>query len=167
MVGDVYEYLHNLAYVIFRHAGRIPPPRRQAQSARTQASSPDPSPISRRNAKAAPASTDGPRFRRIPDDCRPIRRWQFPPLFRPHRQDVPKNDGSSRHALELGRGYDGYDLRVDVVMGNRAGQTLSLAMPRVRFQMPTFSSEENFVTLTRTGAIMGTKGNDSLYIIQE
>lgn len=52
-------------------------------------------------------------------------------------------------------------------MGNRAGQTLSLAMPRVRFQMPTFSSEENFVTLTRTGAIMGTKGNDSLYIIQE
>lgn len=69
--------------------------------------------------------------------------------------------------IEFKRGYDGYDLRVDVVLGNKAGTTLSLAMPRVRFQMPSMATQEPFVTLTRTGAIMGTKGNDSLYLIQE
>lgn len=73
----------------------------------------------------------------------------------------------AKDIVEFKRGYDGYDMRVDVVMGNKAGTTLALAMPRVRFQMPTMATEEPFVTLTRTGAIMGTKGNDSVYIIQE
>lgn len=73
----------------------------------------------------------------------------------------------AKDIAEFKRGYDGYDARVDVVLGGKPGYTLSLAMPRTRFQAPTMATEEPFVTLTRTGAIMGTKGNDSVYIIQE
>lgn len=73
----------------------------------------------------------------------------------------------AKDAVEFKRGYDGYNLPVDVVLGNKAGASLALAMPRVQFNMPSVTLNDDFVTLTREGAILGTKGNDSLYIIQE
>lgn len=85
-------------------------------------------------------------------------------------RDISMDNGlifRAQDAVELGRGYAGYEMPVDVVLGNKAGGTLTFGMPRVKFNMPSVGTAENFVTLTRTGAILGTKGNDSLYIIQE
>ncbi len=73
----------------------------------------------------------------------------------------------AKDAVEFKRGYDGYELPVHIVLGNKAGGSLSLVMPRVKFNMPTVEESDSFVTLTRTGAILGTKGNDSLVIVQE
>lgn len=73
----------------------------------------------------------------------------------------------SEDAEEFKRGYEGYELPVNVVMGGKAGRTLTLIMPRVKFTMPTVDASDPFVTLKRTGAILGTKGNDSLMIVQE
>lgn len=69
--------------------------------------------------------------------------------------------------VEFKRGFDGYDAPVDVVLGGKPGYTLSHSLPRVRFQAPTVGSQDPFVTLSRTGTILGKKGNDSAYIIQE
>lgn len=73
----------------------------------------------------------------------------------------------AKDAVELKRGYDGYEMPINVVLGNVAGGTLALAMPRVKFNMPSIDVADPFVTLKRTGAILGTKGNDSLVLVQE
>lgn len=73
----------------------------------------------------------------------------------------------AKDAVEFARGYDGYDLPVNVVLGNKAGKTLTLVMPRVKFAMPSVEENDTFVTLKRTGTILGTKGNDSLVLVQE
>lgn len=73
----------------------------------------------------------------------------------------------AKDAVEFKRGYDGYELPVHIVLGNKAGGSLSLVMRRVKFNMPTVEESDSFVTLTRSGAILGTKGNDSLIIVQE
>lgn len=73
----------------------------------------------------------------------------------------------AKDAVEFKRGYDGYELPVHIVLGNKPGGSLALVMPRVKFNMPTVEESDSFVTLTRTGAILGTKGNDSLIIVQE
>lgn len=85
-------------------------------------------------------------------------------------RDITMDNGlifRAQDAVELGRGYAGYDLPIDVVIGNKAFGTLAMSMPRVKFNMPSIGTSDAFVTLTRTGAVLGTKGNDSLYIIQE
>ena len=69
--------------------------------------------------------------------------------------------------LEFKRGYDGYELPVHVVLGNKAGGSLSLVMRRVKFVMPSTDAYDPFVILKRSSAILGTKGNDSLVLVQE
>lgn len=69
--------------------------------------------------------------------------------------------------LEFKRGYDGYELPVHVVLGNKAGGSLSLVMRRVKLVMPSVDSSDPFVILKRSSAILGTKGNDSLVLVQE
>ena len=61
----------------------------------------------------------------------------------------------------------GYELPVHVVLGNKAGGSLSLVMRRVKFVMPSVDSSDPFVILKRSSAILGTKGNDSLVLVQE
>ena len=73
----------------------------------------------------------------------------------------------AKDAVEFTKGYDGYELPIDVVLGNKAGGTLALAMPRVKFTMPSVDVSDPFVTLKRTGTILGTSGNDSLVLVQE
>ena len=70
-------------------------------------------------------------------------------------------------ATEFKRGYNGYELPVNVPMGGTAGQTLTLCMPRVKLTMPSTDVSDPFVTLKRTGGVLGTKGNDSLVLVQE
>jgi len=73
----------------------------------------------------------------------------------------------AKDAREFQRGYEGYELPINVVLGNTAGGTLTLVMPRVKFTMPSVDVSDPFVTLKRTGTILGTSGNDSLVLVQE
>lgn len=75
----------------------------------------------------------------------------------------------SKDAVEFGKGYRGYELPVAVVLGNKATGSLSMYMPRVKFNTPTVSTADSFVTLTREGAIMGIRVDveDALYFINE
>lgn len=73
----------------------------------------------------------------------------------------------AKDAPEFTKGYDGYELPIAVVLGNTAGGTLALAMKRVKFTMPSVDVSDPFVTLKRTGTILGTSGNDSLVLVQE
>lgn len=70
-------------------------------------------------------------------------------------------------AAKLGKGYDGYVLPVVVRFGKEAGKTLSIGMDRVKMSMPEIGVAGSSYTLDRTGAILGTKGEDALYIVQE
>ena len=75
----------------------------------------------------------------------------------------------AEEAKELGRGYEGYEVPIAVVLGGKAGQTLSLHMPRVKMNTPTVGTDGDVFTLERSGAIMGTKTSveDAVYIVQE
>lgn len=71
------------------------------------------------------------------------------------------------NAPELGKGYNGYEVPVLVRMGIDAEQVLAIAMERVKLSMPEVGTEGAAYTLDRNGAILGTKGEDAMYIIQE
>lgn len=68
---------------------------------------------------------------------------------------------------ELGRGYKGYELPVDIVLGRKSGLSLAFIMGRVKFNTPSPGESGAFLTLSRTGAILENKGEDALYIVQE
>lgn len=68
---------------------------------------------------------------------------------------------------DIGRGYDGYEVPVIVRFGKETGKTLAISMDRVKLAMPEVGTEGAAYTLDRTGAVLGTKGEDALYIIQE
>lgn len=73
----------------------------------------------------------------------------------------------AREAKELGRGYEGYEIPVAVLFGRKAGEILSVSMPRVKMVMPEIGTDGAAFTLSRTGSVLGVKGEDALYIIQE
>ena len=52
-------------------------------------------------------------------------------------------------------------------MPGKAGGSMSLVMRRVKFVMPSMDASDPFVILKRSSAILGTKGNDSLVLVQE
>lgn len=70
-------------------------------------------------------------------------------------------------ARELGRGYDGYEVPVAVRLGRKEGQRLAFYMPRVKMTMPSISTTGAVFTLDRDASVLGTKGEDALYIVQE
>jgi hypothetical protein len=85
-------------------------------------------------------------------------------------REITLNNGMmfrAEDAIEFGRGYKGYELPIAIVLGNKAGNSLTFAMPRVKFNTPEIGTQDAFVTLTRTGAVLGSKGEDALYIIIE
>ena len=71
------------------------------------------------------------------------------------------------NAPEIGKGYNGYEVPVLVRMGLDGGKVLAVAMERVKLSMPEIGTDGAAYTLDRNGAILGTKGEDALYIIQE
>ena len=71
------------------------------------------------------------------------------------------------NAPEIGKGYNGYEVPVLVRMGLDGGKVLAVAMERVKLSMPEVGTDGAAYTLDRNGAILGTKGEDALYIIQE
>lgn len=73
----------------------------------------------------------------------------------------------AKDVVEIGKGYQGYEVPMAVVLGGKSGASLALAMPRVKLNTPTIGENADFVTLERTGAIMGTSGEDALYIIHD
>lgn len=73
----------------------------------------------------------------------------------------------AENAPEIGKGYDGYEVPVVVRLGKEAGKTLTVAMNRVKLSMPEVGTEGASYTLDRTGNILGVKGEDALYIVQE
>lgn len=73
----------------------------------------------------------------------------------------------AKEAKELGKGYDGYEVPVTLLFGKKAGQILSVYMPRVKMSMPEISTDGAAFTLNRSGAVLGVKGEDALFIIQE
>lgn len=73
----------------------------------------------------------------------------------------------AREAKELGRGYEGYEIPVAVLFGRKAGEILSVFMPRVKMVMPEIGTDGAAFTLSRTGTALGVKGEDALFVIQE
>lgn len=73
----------------------------------------------------------------------------------------------AKDVIEIGKGYQGYEVPMAVVLGGKAESSLVLAMPRVKLNTPTIGDNADFVTLERTGAIMGVSGEDALYIIHD
>ncbi len=74
-------------------------------------------------------------------------------------------------AQEFGKGYRGYELPVQVTMGDTAGKTFSASLPRMRFNTPTLSTDGEFLTLEQDGYAMGQPsvrdGESSLYLVLE
>ena len=74
-------------------------------------------------------------------------------------------------AQEFGRGYRGYELPVQITMGDEQGKTFSASLPRMRFNTPTLSTDGEFLTLDQDGYAMGKPsvrdGESSLYLILE
>lgn len=73
----------------------------------------------------------------------------------------------AENAPDIGRGYDGYEIPVVVRTGKKAGETLAIAMERVKMSTPEVSTDGASYTLDRTGAILGKNGEDAIYIVQE
>lgn len=73
----------------------------------------------------------------------------------------------AENAPDIGRGYDGYEIPVVVRTGKKVGETLAIAMERVKMSTPEVSTDGASYTLDRTGAILGKNGEDAIYIIQE
>lgn len=73
----------------------------------------------------------------------------------------------SQDIVALPRGYNGSGAAISVVLGGTAGGSLAFVMPRVKLNMPDVGEDNGFLTLVRSGAVLGTKGNDSLIIVQE
>lgn len=74
-------------------------------------------------------------------------------------------------AQEFGRGYRGYELPVQLTLGDTAGKTFSASLPRMRFNTPTLSTDGEFLTLDQDGYAMGQPnvrdGESSLYLVLE
>lgn len=74
-------------------------------------------------------------------------------------------------AKQFGLGYKGYEKPMDILFGDKAGQTLAMSFPRVKFNTPTISTDGEFYTLTQDGAALGVSkdrgGESSLFLIQE
>ncbi len=70
-------------------------------------------------------------------------------------------------ARELGRGYKGSEAAVGLRFGRGAGERLYVHAPRVKVTMPTIGVDGAAFTLDREGAVLGTRGEDALYLIQE
>lgn len=73
----------------------------------------------------------------------------------------------AENAPDIGRGYDGYEIPVVVRTGKKAGETLAIAMERVKMSTPEVGTDGASYTLDRTGAILGKNGEDAIYIVQE
>ena len=73
----------------------------------------------------------------------------------------------SQDIVSLPRGYNGSEAAISVVLGGTAGGSLAFVMPRVKLNMPDVGEDNGFLTLVRSGAVLGTRGNDSLIIVQE
>ena len=74
-------------------------------------------------------------------------------------------------AKQFGLGYKGYELPMTVALGDKAGHTLALHFPRIKFNTPTVGTDGEFYTLTQDGTALGVtgerEGESSLYLIQE
>jgi len=74
-------------------------------------------------------------------------------------------------AQEFGRGYRGYELPVQITLGDEAGKIFSASLPRLRFNTPTLSTDGEFLTLEQDGYAMGQPGvrdgESSLYLVLE
>lgn len=72
---------------------------------------------------------------------------------------------------QFGLGYKGYELPMTVALGDKAGHTLALHFPRIKFNTPTVGTDGEFYTLTQDGTALGVtderEGESSLYLIQE
>lgn len=95
---------------------------------------------------------------------------EFPGENADDTRDITMDNGlifRSQDIVALPRGYNGSEAAISVVLGGTAGGSLAFVMPRVKLNMPDVGEDNGFLTLVRSGAVLGTKGNDSLIIVQE
>ncbi len=70
-------------------------------------------------------------------------------------------------AQALGRGYEGFDAPMALVFGRKEGRRMSVHLPRVKMNMPEIAVDGAAFTLERTGRVLGTLGEDAVYVVME
>lgn len=70
-------------------------------------------------------------------------------------------------AVAIGRGYEGYETNAALAFGPEEGRRFSTFAPRVKMNMPSTGTDGAVFTLERTGAVLGDKGEDALFMAQE
>ena len=68
----------------------------------------------------------------------------------------------------IGKGYDGYEQRMDILLDDRPQKTMAFILPKVKFNTPEVAVDDVFLVLNQTGTALGLDNErnreSSLYI---